>query len=504
MVMVTTEYQGKSQVTRDADGVGLALSTNQRRPVRLHGRVVRHAYPLRVALETLGELVWSDFQWLDEDAWQREMDLILDPVITVHRDRVFFEAFNQDQSAYGLVIADRGIFEDEGETICGTTNVDFTRGLWTAVRAMRSREETWFRVGPSGFGVSTGGGGQHFEEKVEVPREWVRGLLQLQTAMGMPGTRVTMSPVDVASVVRFLRANKAYESPRSLRFEFRPGEDTRLVLEPWEEVVELPGAAHRYIKEKVTRIWGRRRLTLIEGLLPFASQVQVYLKGRGLPSFWAVEMPGVTFVLGMSGWTGNNWTKESSFDLMLPESVSEEVLERVMAALAQAQGASAKELAAAAGADLGEVTGALGEACRRGRAIYDVQSREYRHRELFEEPIEVEEYFPRDPRREAGRRLLEAGEVEVLSDEFRVGAGSTRGREGSPRVFADRHVEGRCAGEEVRVVLRTDGGIIFGRCSCEFFDENLMGRGPCEHMVALRGWTEAQGSEVEGTSRNPS
>ena len=59
----------------------------------------QHGFILRIALRTLGEAIWSN------DTWIAQSDL-LDPVITVHRDRIFFEAFSQDQSTY--VCADRG------------------------------------------------------------------------------------------------------------------------------------------------------------------------------------------------------------------------------------------------------------------------------------------------------------------------------------------------------------------------------------------------------------
>ena len=55
---------------------------------------------------------------------------------------------------------------------------------------------------------------------------------------------------------------------------------------------------------------------VIEPLLPFATSVDIYLKGRGLPSFYAVKLPDLTFVLGLSGWTEQNWTGIGSFDLL--------------------------------------------------------------------------------------------------------------------------------------------------------------------------------------------
>src|SRR5438093_13457138 len=88
------------------------------------------------------------------------------------------------------------------------------------------------------------------------------------------------------------------------------------MLEPWEQVVRLRGAEHHYTEPRTIRTWGRRRLKLIEPLLPFATSVDIYLKGRGLPSFYAVKMPDLTFVLGLSGWSEQNWTDTGSFDLL--------------------------------------------------------------------------------------------------------------------------------------------------------------------------------------------
>src|SRR5262249_32971611 len=75
-------------------------------------------------------------------------------------------------------------------------------------------------------------------------------------------------------------------------------------------------AEHNYTERKITRVWGRRRLKLIEGLLPFAEDVDIYLKGRALPSFYAVKLPGMTFLLGLTGWSGSGFTSTGGFDLL--------------------------------------------------------------------------------------------------------------------------------------------------------------------------------------------
>src|SRR5262245_48820767 len=280
MIPVLFDYATPSTFESGRDRQLLGLTANRRRPVRFHARVAREIYPFRVALQALGEVVWSNDSWVSsEEALFR----ILDPVITVHPDRVFFEAFSQDQGAYGLLIADRGLFETDGEVHTGTTNIDFTGWLWAALAEMRSSRETWLRVEAAGFEVKTVGAGGRFEAKVELPDHWVRGFLQLQGAMAMPGTRIVCRPVDLLAAIRFLRYTKSKVSPRALRYEFAPGKEVRVVLEPFEEVIPLKGTEHTYREPRTVRTWGRRRLKLLEPLLPLADEVEIYLKGRALP-----------------------------------------------------------------------------------------------------------------------------------------------------------------------------------------------------------------------------
>jgi hypothetical protein len=480
VVAIARKFSGKSLV----DARGLGLSTNEVRPVRFHARVIESVFPLRLALQTLGELVWSDSSWMDEDSYSAYLETVLDPVITVHPDRVFFEAFSQEQSAYGMVIADRSIFETAGEVAHGTTNVDFTTTLHAALSTMRSSRETWFRVGPQGFGVETTESELfHFEDKVELPESWVRGFLQLQGAMAMPGTRFEVRPVDLKTLSRYIREHKAERSPRSIRWEFEPGEDVRAVIEPWNEVVSMKGARHNYREAKTTRIWGRKRLALIEPLLGRATGVEVYLKGRALPSFYAVKLPGVTFLLGLSGWSTQGWTRAASFDLLTAEGADPALVDRGLAHLREAVHVDEEQLAAALDCEVPAAARVLTELCRRGRAVYDVRARDFRHRELFAEPIDPARFYPPDPRKEASAALVAAGKVRIASDEIRekhVGAGA------GASVFRNRAVAGSVAGHQTQIVIQDTGRIIFGRCDCKFFDENLMNQGPCEHMLALR------------------
>ncbi len=468
----------------------LGLSPEVHRPLRFRGRVKSDVLSIRLALQALGRVVWNDETWLsDQDYLWR----VLDPVITVHPDRVFFEAFSQDLSSYGLVIVDRARFETEGEVVCGTTNVDFTAWLAAALDEMRTSRVTYFAVEPQGFEVATRGAGGRYEPKVDVPDTWVRAFLSLQASMAMPGTRLAVRPVDLLAAVRHLAFTKAKMSPRGIRYEFEPGRDARLVLEPWEHVVPLRGASHAYAEPHTIRVWGRRRLRLLEGLLPYADGVEVFLKGRAMPHFYAVHLPGATFVLGLSGWTANNFSDGGGLDLLAASDAPEDLIARAIDALRSRVTGTTDDVAKALGVEPSLAARALVRACRRGRCLFDVARREWRHRELFAEPLDEVDVFPPDARLLAAQGLVASDAVTV--DQAAIRETRKRKRLKTPDgpverdvVYRDWQVTGSVKDSAVyktEVVQNDEDRVIFGTCTCEWFRVNLLARGPCAHMLAL-------------------
>jgi hypothetical protein len=489
------DYATPSALESSRERSLLELSADGRRPVRLHARVARETLSLRIALQALGELVWSSDEWRGKD---EIFSFVLDPVITVHPDRVFFEAFSQDRSSYGCVIVDRAILEAEGDVRTGTTNVDFTAWLWAALAELRSSRETWLRIEAAGFELRTQDAGGRFERKVDAPEDWVRAFLQLQASMAMPGTRLRLRPVDLLAAIRFLRYTKAKLSPRALRYEMIPGEDARIVLEPWEHVVRLRGADHTYAEPRTIRTWGRRRLRLLEPLLPYADSVEVYLKGRALPSFYSVKLPGVTFLLGLSGWTDNNFAGTSGLDLLAPSGVGGALkLEPAVAALREAYALSADGLADRLRTTKENATAMLVRLTRLGRAVYDVERREFRSRELFAAPLDETKLYPPDARSENARRWAAEDRVKVASSVPRETRKAKRLR--TPDGMVEREIihrdwiaEGVVDGQKTEIVQDDGGRIIFGRCGCRFFEDNALNLGPCAHMLALYLASEAQ------------
>jgi hypothetical protein len=484
-MLVSITYASPSAFNSTREGAELSLAAN--RGVRFHGKVVRHGFTLRMALRALGQVIWS------QDTWHRASDyfpFVLDPVITVHPDRIWLEAFSRDMSAYAALIVEPTVFELAGETAFGTTNIDFTAWLWGALDEMRTSRTTWFRVGAAGAELTTSGAGGRFEQKVEIPDAWVRGFLQVQGAMALPGTRLGARPVDLLAAIRFLKFNKARISPRALRYELEPGQFARLVIEPWEHVVPLVDAVHGYTEKRLIRTWGRRRLRLLEPLLPFAEGVDVYLKGRALPSFYAVKLPGMTFILGLSAHADAGFGSSGSFDLNTPVPPDASA-EGVLALLATAFHLSTSEVAETAGLRLEQASQALTALCHQGRVMYDLEARRWRHRELFTPPVDVSMLYPPDLRREEAQRLIEAGITNLaarVEEDLRVrryvnpGTGEKVERQVT---FLQWRIEGDCGGEHPTIVVNAEERIIFGQCGCAFFKDHMMSRGPCRHMLAL-------------------
>jgi hypothetical protein len=266
----------------------------------------------------------------------------------------------------------------------------------------------------------------------------------------------------------------------------------------------LEGAEHNYTEPKTTRVWGRRRLKLIEGLLPFAEGVDIYLKGRALPSFYAVKLPGMTFLLGLTGWSGSGFTGTGGFDLLADAvAANDALLEPALSLLRERQHASVDEVAAALRIDKAPASRVLVRLCRQGRIMFDVETRRYRHRELFETPADEAIYFPPDRRQELAGALISEGRVRVVScvaeetkkvRSFRdPSTGEAKEKIVREITYRDWRVIGVAGDQDpVEVVVNDTGRIIFGRCTCPHFAEHLMYQGPCEHMLALFKASEGQ------------
>lgn len=407
----------------------------------------------------------------------REWWYLLDPVITVHPDRVFFECFSQDESSYASLSCSHEVFERVGDFACGTTNIDYSESLYGEFQKIRDYKTTELAIDPAGFQVRTADDPAFVEEKIDVPDSWVRGFLQVSSAMAMPARRFDLHPMDVHNFCQQLRRRKERVGPRSIRFILKPGEPVCAVFEPWNEEVVCRRSIYQGGAAEEIRVWGRRRLLLLERLIPVAHSFSVHLVGTGLPSFWIANLPDMQLTLGLSGWTANDWSRDGQFDLLAPRAeVDADSKAKVFAALAKRWFASADQLSTDTGLSRLIVDSALGLYTQAGRVVCDLAVGVYRLRELAREPLPLDTLRFASPRERLASQLLAAGGVRKQRREALAG-GAVR--------LSGQVTEGERR-YEAALQLDADLRIADGSCQCNHFTQNRLRMGPCAHMLALR------------------
>lgn len=418
------------------------------------------------------------FQYLYQR--DRELWFKLDPVITVHPDQVFFECFSKDESSYGRLAASYEVFEELGERANGTTNIDYSEKLYGEFQKIRSYKETSLEVDPSGFNVATSMEETYREVKIDLPDTWVRGFLQVSSAATLPAHVVELHPMDVHNLCLILRRNKELHGPRSLRFKLTPGLPVTIKVDPWGTELACPRSMYTDSKpgssDVEVRLWGRRRLYILERLLPRANKVRVFLLGSGLPSFWVVDLGHMSFTLGLSGWTLNNWSDAGNFDLMAArEDVDDQTRARVFDELGKTWLATPEELATRTGLATPVVASALAGWVQAGRAIFDLDKGVYRKRELTRDPLPMHKLRFSNERETAAAQLLQRGRISIDKAESVDGGLKLEGRVTEDhKLFAPQ------------LVFDSEQRQVGGECTCDWFIRNRLHRGPCQHMLALR------------------
>ncbi|MFN3202617.1 MAG: SWIM zinc finger family protein [Bradymonadia bacterium] len=424
------------------------------------------------------------WDWLyrhDYNAW-----LIFDPVITVHPDELFFECFSVDESSYGRLGVNHDVFQNLGDMACGTTNVDYSQQLYDEFQKIRSYKTTTFQVDPSGFETQTHDATTfseaHKEVKIDLPDTWVRGFLQVNSAMSLPATTFTLHPMDVHNFCFVLRRHKEIVGPRSMRYVLTPGQPVKVVFEPWDFEVVCPRSIYEGPVAQEIRVWGRRRLNVLERLIPVARKFTVHLLGSGMPSFYVADLGDMSFTLGLSGWTTNDWAAAGNFDLMAPRAdVDADTKRRVFQALKADWLKTPDVLAHDLNLDRATVLGALGAWTQAGRAIYDLNKGVYRARELSREPLPLDALRFSSPREESAHTFVSQGKVRLNNTSH-----DNRGWLHLRGTVKDTAARGSSKQYMPSIIIDTDERMNHGECTCNWYTQNKLYKGPCEHMIALR------------------
>jgi len=392
--------------------------------------------------------------------------MVLDPVISVHPDYVFFEAFSKDESSYANLQVHLNEFELYETPQCGTTNIDFSKKLGDEFLRLRSSKPLELTINPEGFAVETITRPSYLEKKIDLPESWFRGFLQVSSSLSFPAIEFELKPIDIYLICSFLRRHKADRSPRSLRYELRPNKRVKIVFEPWEIPYEM-STVYTGKNPIVVRTWGRRRLFLLERLLPLVDTFHVRLLGKGMPSFYIAEMDGMSFTLGLSGWTANDWSGGVSFSAIsnLSNKGSEDVINYLMDVRKGSINQIREQFPEV---DEQVIKDTFGYLYRKGRAFYDIRSQLVRYRELEKDIPAV---------------LTESSELEIKAKNLIKNVNNYESKsieDGSIQITGSFSV----SGEDVSILtLSEDGLFLKANCYCREFKRKQ--RTPCEHLLAL-------------------
>jgi hypothetical protein len=505
-------YNDSSRLVTVGNTAQLALFANLNRdPVRLDG-IIKEPLAFREAMGAVYAIVGSDYRYVPKDRtaylaylrmrreaaglslrqsqqtffdWVLRNDplalLILDPVVTVHPDQVFFEVFSKDEGTYAKLGVDLSAFDLAYQPACGTTNIDFSPALFAGIEQMRSYRETRLSIGREAVKLATAAAGDVIEKRVRVPDSWLRGFLQVQSAATLPLDTFRLNPIDLYNVMRYLRMHGDRKGKRrGLRIELVPGEAPRLVLEPWETLMPSTAGVYKGRTSRVVRLWGRRRLLLLRRLLPFAKEIEVHLMGSGLPSFWVLRAGPYTLTFGLSGFTAANWSQAASFDLLLPRKTQDaKPLEAILKYLSTVWVADSKHLSQATGLKGAALTEALQMGCQQGRLVYDLASDVYRLRPLTEAPLDLGRLEYRNQRERSAHDLLARRGAVKIESENRI-AGTGIELTSKVKVEEDRREY------RPQMLLTEEGQVNKAECTCTFFRKQGMKAGPCTHLIALR------------------
>lgn len=410
----------------------------------------------------------------------RDMWLVLDPVITVHPDQILFECFSRDEASYASLSCSHNVFGQHGDMACGTTNIDYSDALYTEFQKIRDYKQTRFGIQQAGFSVTSGQDEQWQEPEIDLPDSWIRGFLQVSTAMSLPAVQLQLHPMDIHGICLALRRRKEKNGPRSLRFILQPGKPVEVLIEPWNQRLQFARSVFQGDAAQEIRIWGRRRLLTLERLIPVAQSFTVHLLGTGMPSFWVANMPDMAFTLGLSGWTANDWSSGSQLALMAPRTgYGSATMQAVTQALNTQWQLPVAGFSQQHGLPSGEVAAATEALIQSGRAVYDLQKRTVRWRDLVREPLQMDSLRFQSEQEALASQLMSAG---LVKDAGQEGSGEHvlwRARVAESTRNPSRWLP-------VSLTMDADLRIRDAQCGCDYFFRHQLRRGPCEHILALR------------------
>lgn len=468
---------------------------------------------VRDALLTMGEILTSDLRFrprsradylayllaqgkrVTQEVWNAQRDFLaakygeaaheqspLDPVLRVDAQGMGLEVFSADESAYARLWLRADAAYRAHSLQAGTSHVRLDPPVLAALGRLRSYRESVLELTPTAADEGD-------EQRFLVPLRWIRAFGQVQSASTLPLHTFELAPVDLYNVLLTLRQRRARKPPRALRYELVPGQRPRLVLEPWEQVIESTGPTYQGAMPMVVRTWGRGRLSVLARLLPHARSVKIHLVGPGLPAFYVIDLGDGELTLALSGWTDAGWAGIATFDLLDAGALDEVLAQKVLRLLEPAPH-TLEELAEQTGRGSTELRSALLHHIQRGVVLHDVAARQFVHRPLLATPPPPEALRFRDAREAEAHRLLDTEGAVQLTRVHDLGGEGTK---------IEGVVEDPQAHRSYKTSFTVDreGRTVDASCTSPQFRRSGLREGPTVPMMALRLLYARQRAELE-------
>ncbi|MBI1270046.1 hypothetical protein GC174_06420 [bacterium] len=377
-----------------------------------------------------------------------------DPVITSGGGFLRFEGFSVCAGAYARVdISPDGY---RGEVVGkGTTNVDFNAPTRRELALVRDGSRLTFCVGEEELKLEHEGSSL-VERKVELPKRWIKGFVEVQAYQAKMKPRFVLSGQEV---LRFLRS-----LPRNV------GSKAEFYVVPTGNGKSLRLSQRADSSGEAVKIAGMKRLNVLADLAPFADRLEVFATDDNQSTEWRIESKsgGISFVLTITADLYRGFSGEGQVlsELASMDGAFEKNLARVYAGLNWQSCIKADSFGSQIGSQIGIDQDSAGRSLAtlgsRGLVGYDLNQGGYFHREL---PFRIEEVESVHPRLIGARKLIEKGGVKV---------------QGKVDGVLRAEVEGSGVVHIVKIGAGTEAV-----CTCPWHSKYQGKRGFCKHILAV-------------------
>ncbi|MCE1248928.1 MAG: SWIM zinc finger domain-containing protein [Firmicutes bacterium] len=477
-------YEDNSGVTFDNDLAVLRLFPDIKRKEVSFRAELKDPLCFRDCLLALKDCIKSKLYMNKREILEK----MSDPLITITKDKVFFEAFSADESTYARITADSAFFNLSEKLSPGCTNIDFSAKLETGLMEIKSNSQVMLDVRREGISINRDGKKLN-EVKINLPDSWMRGFLEIQSSMRLPFVKFELAVSDLRNIIMFMKGRKAAQSPRGMIFSLSRGSTPEVLIQPWNVKIKLRDSSYDGEGSHSIKIWGRRRLLLLEKILPQIKSVKAEFAGTGFPSFWTCDMGNIKFTLGLSPWTAREWTTDEAYHLFeAPEETGIQDLDLVLFNLEKANGLSVIELASETGFSRRKLQSVLNNLCVQGRTLFEPLENKYYPRDIF---VKGPPSPPSISKRESdAEELVKNGKIRIIKP-----ASMSINSDEDEELYlkAEFRVEGKSEQYETVCTVDKQGKIISGNCQCRFFSFMGFQYGPCKHILAGRRMLQIKG-----------